>query len=279
MVDAVHGVGPTKQDLIAALVQKELKASAMLAGLLTDVSQFAVKGMKSIAFPKLTSFTAVNRAFGAAADAVAVTATSDSLALDQNPYLAWIIDPKDAIQSTLNWELECAKRAASAHGRFVDAAIVAKLEAEAMVTTTAGSISRDIVLEMRELMRLNEGDLNQCTYVVSPDQETALLKIAEFTRADAYGSSNIPGGVLGRLFGVPVLVKNDLGASTYYLIEKSGGVLGFQAGPAMSTEPNNAYGVGCMRTAMDQLFGVKLLQIAQATAPAGKSALVIKDNN
>ena len=54
----------TKQDLIAALVQKELIAKAILAGTVLDVSRFAVKGAKTIAFPKAGSFTVEDRATG-----------------------------------------------------------------------------------------------------------------------------------------------------------------------------------------------------------------------
>ena len=39
-------LGATKQELIAALVQKELKFQAKLVGTVTDVSPFAVKGSK-----------------------------------------------------------------------------------------------------------------------------------------------------------------------------------------------------------------------------------------
>ena len=86
MPDVITGntqVGPTKQEVIAAIVQKELKFAAKLAGYVTDVSQFAQKGMNQVSFPKLTSFTVQKRATGVAGDIQALTATKDTLALDQ----------------------------------------------------------------------------------------------------------------------------------------------------------------------------------------------------
>ena len=52
----------TKQDIIAAAVQRELKERSFLSNFVLDVSGFAGKGMKSISFPKLTSFTVEERA-------------------------------------------------------------------------------------------------------------------------------------------------------------------------------------------------------------------------
>jgi len=270
MADLIHGVGPTKQDLIAALVQKELAAKANLLPTVLDVSRFAVKGAQSISFPKLTSFTPINRTLGAAGDAAVLTSTVDQLDLDQNAYVAWIVDSSDEVQSTIEWQSELAMRAASGHGRFVDTQIIAELEAEGSATTTVGAISRDIFLEMRESLISANAELDELYFVCGPDSETALLKIDEFTRAEVYGSSVIPAGVLGKLYGVPVRINNQIGADTFYMYAKSGLAVGFQKAPAMSQQGANEYGSNAERHAMDQLFGVKAMQ---------GSALIVKDNN
>ena len=60
MADVAIGntqVGATKMDVIAAMVQKELKFKAVLSRYFEDVSAFAIKGAKSITFPKLSSFS------------------------------------------------------------------------------------------------------------------------------------------------------------------------------------------------------------------------------
>jgi hypothetical protein len=282
MADLIHGasgeMNATKQDLIAALVQRELKLQAKLTPYFTDVSQYCVKGAKTIAFPKLTSFTATNRAPGAAGDAGVITSTTDVLDLNQTPYLAWIVDPNENVESVLDFEMAAAQRAATAHGRFVDAAIISELETVG-VAVTAGAISQAVILEMRKNYLKNFGLLSEATLMVSPDDEAIILAINEFIRADAYGSSNIPDGVVGKIYGLQTLVHEGLSSGQFFVAGKPGLAYGFQRSPVMSTQGANEFGSGAMRTALEQKFGVKGLQIAQAGVPAGKSALIIKDGN
>ena len=104
-MSVINPANATKNDLIVALVQKELKFSALLSSLITDVSAYATKGNKSIEFPKLTSFTATNRAFGVAGVDSVIVDTTDSLALSNNLFISYIIDTSSAIQSSINWIL------------------------------------------------------------------------------------------------------------------------------------------------------------------------------
>lgn len=283
MSDAIHGntqLAATKQDLVAAMVQRELKFQSKLLPFVTDVSQFAVKGAKTVSFPRLASFTAVDRATGVAGDATTILSSTDQLALDKAAYVAYIIDSQDSIQSVLNYELECAKRAASAHARFVDTTILANVESEAEATATASAlITRDVILEMRKKYLKQFGLIEEASLWISPDQEEAMLKISQFTEAQIYGNSSIPSGVIGSVYGIPVVVHAGMSADQYYLVGKSGLAIGFQQSPMMSEQGANEYGAGAKRVAVDQLFGTKGLQIAEAGAAAGKSALMIKDNN
>jgi hypothetical protein len=280
MADAIHGntqIGPSKQDVIAALVQKELKFAAKLSPYFTDLSSLAIKGSKSVTIPKLSSFTATNRASATAGDATVLSASGDKLDLDINAYVAWIIDESDAVQSTIDWELMTVQRAASAHGRKFDAELIAEIYASAAeVAGAAGNISRDKVLEMRQYIRKNHGDLMKSVICVAPDQETALLKIDEFTRAEVYGQTVIQSGVFGMLYGVPVLVHDGLSDGQFFMAEQSGLCYALQLGPNYSEQGANEFGALSKRRAMDQLFGVKGLQIdGTASTPSGKSSLMI----
>jgi len=264
----------TKMDYIAAMVQKELKEKAILSGYFTDVSQWAVKGNKSISFPKLTSFTVGERGSGVTLDAQALTATVDKLDLDIPAYIKWIIDTNDSVQSTIEWEVETVLRAASAHGRYVDQKLIEEALAARFEVSVAGDITRDNVLEMREYVRKNNGDLSQCALFVAVDQMTALLKIDEFSKADVFGQAVIPNGVIGRLYGIPVVEHNLLADGEYFMAEKSALAFGFQRAPAYGEEPAIDYGVGAVKRVMDALYGVKALQIGQALAAPTKSALI-----
>ncbi len=282
MADVITGdtqLSSTKQDLIAALVQRELQAESKLFRTITDVSAFAVKGSKTISFPKLTSFTPINRASGAAGDAAALTASVDTLPLDQRAYVAWIIDSMDEVQTTIQAQMEFAKRAASGHGRYVDNQVISQLETVAFQSVNGGvpaDITQDNILDMRRDLLKENADLNRLTLAVGFDQERVMLDIPDFVRSDAYGSSNIPNGVIGRLYGVPVVLSNLIGSQQALMYEKSACAIGWQRGPAMDKQPANEYGVGSERHAMDQLFGTKGMQLGEGSAAAGKSPLAIK---
>lgn len=281
MADTVHGdtqVGATKQEIISAIAQRELKFKAKLLPYFTDVSQFAGKGMKSISFPKLGSFTVQERASGTAGNATVITATNDTLELNIPAYIAYIFDPNDVVQSTVNWQSEAAKRSGGAHGRYVDTKIIAELINVAGLTAqaVAGDITEADILKMRKYLLKNEAIREDLVLIIDPDQEEAMLKIDKFVRADMYGSSNIPDGVIGRVYGIPVVVHNGMVVGQAVMAEKGGLAVGFQLGPNSSEQPANEYGSQAMRTAIDQLFGVKGMQIAQGSAAAGKSALVAK---
>lgn len=269
-------LGVTKQHIIAAAVQKELKFNAVLSGYVTDVSQFAVKGARQISFPKLTSFTVVNRASATAGVPAALSASLDTLTLNHNAYVSWLIDGSDAVQTSIDARIEFARRAAAAHGRYVDTQIYNEVKGNAGFVATASAL-RDRILEARSFLRRNEAVLDQCVIVASPEMEAQLLQVAEFSRADMYGQPVVPQGVIGRLYGVPVIVHSALQNDEIYMWERSGVALGFQAAPNYASQPAIEYGTTALLEAMDQLFGVKALQIDQGTNTlSGKSALIAK---
>lgn len=270
----------TKQDLIAAEVQKEIQFMAKLSPVFTDVSRFAIKGAKSISFPKLTSFTASDRASTVAGVPQVLTSSVDTLNLDKKPYVSWVVDSNDEVQSTLAFQLEAARRAASAHGRRLDNELILEMEAVGIPTATIGNFSYAIALEMREQFLDNEGDMDMAAWIMSGDQETFLLNIDEFKRQDVYGPNGvIRSGQVGTLFGAPVLRHNGLPANTYYLAGKDGLVYGFQRSPNMASEPAIEYGTSAILTAMDALFGVKGTLLGEGSASASQSAHIIKDGN
>jgi len=259
MADAIQTYGVTRRDLIEAEVQKELAFKAKFMPYVSDVSSMAELGAKQISFPKLSSFTVIDRVAGVAGDATALTDSLDTLLLDKNAYVAWIIDSMSKAQTAINAELENAGRAAGAQGRYVDTQIVATAETAGVVIPSAvGDITRDIVLDMQEDLELKDADMSQVALFISPAQRKAMLKIQQFTEAQLYGTSNIPSGVIGSVYGVPVVVSNNLAAQQYFMFEKTGLAIGFQKGLSMSEQGANEYGVDAKRIAMDQLFGIKV---------------------
>lgn len=279
MADVITGnteLVATKNDLITSLVQKELKFRAKLLASVTDLSSYAGKGMKSISFPKLSSFTVENRASAVPGTIQALSATTDKLDLNLNAYVSWLIDSSDEIQSSMDVQIENALRAASAHGRYVDEQIIAVLEAGAGLDVGTAPLTADLILDAREQLLKSFADPAACVMLIGPDQEKAMLKIAEFVRADYYGSSNIPSGQIGTVYGMPVMVHQGVGAGKGYWYSKDAVGIAFQKAPSMAEQSEIAYGTNAKRVAIDQLFGVKALQTGELGAASGKSPLIVK---
>lgn len=285
MADVITGnteLGATKQDLITALVQRELQFKAKLVPVITDVSMFAVPGSKSISFPKLTSFTVVDRVEAAAGDASALTATVDTMNLDFNAYVAYILDAMTKKQANINAEMEFAKRAAAAHARYVDSQIIAALLAGAAHFQNVGAdvdVTYANLVDMQYRYLSAEGLLEEGTWLVSVSQNKAILGLSEFKDTSAFGEMVIRDGFVKQILGMPVVIHSGLAAKELYLVGKEGLAIGFQSAPAMDEQKANEYGVGASRVAVDQLFGIKALHTGEKGAAAGKSPLILGLND
>ena len=270
----------TKQDIISALVQRELISKSILAGTVLDVSRFAIKGSKTISFPKAGSFTAEDRATGVQATIQNLTFATDALAVDQNATVSWLIDPQDSIESAIDVDAEYSVRAAAALGLFLDEKIQTELEAVAVATTTvAATITDAVILEMRSALLRRKADPRMLRLSISPEQEAGMLAINKFTLVEQYGSAVVASGALGFIYGMPVFVTPVISSAQYYMYEQSGIAMGFQRGLTMGERAAPEYGSTAMLKTLDQKFGIKGMQIAQQGVGAGLSALVVKDNN
>jgi hypothetical protein len=271
----------SKMAMIAAAAQKSLAFSAKLFPLVTDLSFMVGKGMKSLDLPKLGEFTVTNRASGAAADATVLSDGTDLMLLNKVPHVNFIIDPQDEIQSRLDVQLEYASRAAASLGRFVDSAIVTELNTVGTQVGAAGVITKAWVLAAREYIATNNGDLSNASLIVNAESEGDLLAIDDFVRYDSTGvsASAIVTGMIGRIYGIPVVMSNALASGEYHMFEKGGIVAAFQRQPQIGRAPVTQYGPTAERWAIEAQFGVKGVQIEVGTALAGKSALVASDSN
>lgn len=269
----------TKQDVISALVQKELSSSSILAPTIEDVSRFAAKGAKTVSFPKAASFTVEDRASGAQATIQNLTYAVDTLTLDKVATVSWLIDDQDALESVIDVDAEYALRASRAHGVFLDQQIVAQLEAAGDATTTAGNISDAIILEMRAKILRQKADRRLLSLAISPEDEAIMLAINKFTLADQYGMAVVQSGAFGFIYGMPVYVTPELASQQFFLYEKSGIAMAFQRGPTLGERPAPEYGATSSLKTLDQKFGVKALQINLQGVGATESAMIVKDNN
>lgn len=280
MADAYMGnteIGVTKATLISNLVQKELAFNAVLRSTVTDVSGFARPGLKTISFPKLTSFSVTNRSEGVLGETSALTATLDSLNLDFNAYVSWGIDAFTAQQTSIDAQMEAIKFAAVAQSRYVDTQIITKLAAIAAGFINVGAdvnVTYANLLSMRQEILKADGNIGQTVILASPAQEAVIMGLSEFKDASVFGQAVIPRGVVGQILGMPVIVHNGLADKQLFMYEKSALAIGFQKEASYGEESYLQLGVGAKRCAIDQYFGVAGMQLALKGAAAGKSPLV-----
>ena len=284
MADVIQTLPNTKADIITSLVQRELKAQAKLLPFIGDFSGFAGKGAKSVAIPRLDSFVAVDRACGASHDSTKLTDATDVINLDKNKIVAWLEDHRDNYQSTIEYRMEASKRAATAHSRVVDEDIAAGLIGGAFSeqngTGASALIAKDDILAMRSALLKENAEISRMVLVISVDNEAAMLDIAEFIRADHYGSSNIPNGMIGSVYGVKVVVSNvsTLGATQAIMFDSEGFGIAFQESVQMTEQGANEFGAMSKRVAVDQLYGLDILQDGVGSASATESPLIVKLN-
>lgn len=264
-------LGATKQDLVAAIVQKELAAQAMLLPTITDFSAFAVKGAKSVSIPALGSFQVENRAEGVAGEAKALLAKADKIDLNINAYVKWIVDDVTDIQSVLATNKMALQRAVSAHARYFDDQVLGVLRT-AGTSGGSGAVSKANVLAMRATLLSNHADLNKLTLVIAPQGEKILLETPDFVQANRYGSAQpIQNGVIGSLYGIKVIVHAGLTSEhEYFMYDRDGVGFAFQKGASYSEQPNNDYGSQAKQCVLDQLYGVKGLAM-----DSGASKLIV----
>ncbi len=257
-----------KADVIAAMVQRELKHQAKLIGTVSDVSAFAVQGMKSISFPTTGSFTVENRASATAGTIQDLAFSKETLDLNYRAYIGWLIDSVDAYQSTPDIQAEYVKRASTAHARNLDEQVLTVLDASSGYQQAAG-VDKTKILNARAWLLKNQARLEDCTLLLNVDDEKAVLAIDEFVSADKYGTSNIPSGVIGKIYGINVMVHTKPTLAKSFIYSKEGIAFGLQKAPQYDEQKDIRYGTGSMLAAIDQLFGFKALQLGNGLDSAG----------
>lgn len=265
IITDIAAVEATRQAVIAQMVQRELRAQAVVAPSLYDVSQFAEQGAKSIDFPRATSFAVEKKLSGSPANAQALTYSADKLELDQHAVVQWVIEKRANLQSRVNLELAAIQRAVSAHARQIDSELIDALDAggtASQTVTLAPPFGREEITEARRKLRQAHYPLDrgQVFLLVGPTLEEAMLNVQDFIHAEKYGSNEpIQNGEIGRVFGLTVLVSELITDARSFVYHREAVALGFQQAPEFGEQPELAL-LGT-RQSLDQLYGIKTLQL------------------
>jgi hypothetical protein len=233
-----------------------------------DVSQYAIKGAKSISFPYLSErFVVQKRTSGQPGTKQKHVYAEDKLDLNQNAYISWIIENFDNLQSSIDVEMKAIEDAATSHGEDFDAFLLKLLVDNASATNNvsfSSALTKENLTAM--IQKLDEANVpeSERSLIIRPRGKKQVMDIADFLNADKLGSDRIVSkGQIGEVFGVPVIMSNNWpSASTTEAVmaHREGALYGFQSAPALGDAPDLDYGVGSRQFAMDQLYGGKSMQ-------------------
>jgi hypothetical protein len=280
MADVIMGDSATdavKQTLVINMMQRQLIAQSVLLGSIMDVSQFAVSGADEIEFPRMENMTVTKKVSGTAVDAVALGLATDKMLLEEHAVVQWLLEKKANKQAAINLELATLQNATKAHAKQVDVDIHAKLIAGVSTATpdhviafAGASFGRaDIVAGLTLLDKQEFANENR--YIaVNPDEHGALLNIVDFIDVSKYGSAMpVQNGELGKLFGATVLKSTVVASGRPLIYQKECAAIGFQLDPMYDSDKDLAN--LAMRYSVDQLYGIKVLQLGKGIVRLGSA--------
>lgn len=261
-------------DLVASTVQSYLQQESKFLPLVTDYSNLVVKGSKSVAIPRSGGFTVGAKSENTAVDAQIVTYAQDQIALTSHKVVQFLLEDIADMQAAPAIVEDMLMKAGKDLAREVDQTIINALELPSASTPDhriayAGTtvIAEADILDARELLIDQYIDPRECVLAVSPAQEKAMLKIANFIQAERYGNNEpIFNGEIGKVFGVKVIVHTDIEDLKSLMFHKSALGIAFQQGMKIEKQRDLA-NLGD-RWSISHLYGTKLMD-------SGKRAVLI----
>lgn len=95
-----------------------------------------------------------------------------------------------------------------ANGNVLPTTGVARAASGPSQTGNRNAVTKADILTAKNVLDRQDTPLVGRHFIATPDMYNDLLAIDEFTRADAYGVSQIPNGAVGRLFGFTVWLRS-----------------------------------------------------------------------
>ena len=215
----VTEISATSMDVVANLVQETLKQKSMLLPTITDYSRFAIKGAKQVDVPRRDEFVAADKTENTALTAQELTFSVDSISLTKHKAVLASLEDIARIQATPDVEAEIIQEMANELALQVDKDIIVELKLASaaapdhrVATAGAGALVIADITGARRLLKIAKvPSLRDLVLLVSPDMEKSLLEIADFIRADQYGSSaGLREGELGRIYGTTVMCHTEV---------------------------------------------------------------------
>lgn len=209
-------VAATVEERISSEIQKQLIEVSKLVPTVQDFSSLATKGNDTIKVPRAGDFVVDNKVENTAVTAQVLTYLTDDMLLDKYKVIQVLLEDDAELEARPDIVADIMGRMARGIALQVDTDIVAALEATSAaapdhkIAYAAANLGQADILAARSLLHTQNVPFNECFIGVSPAQEAALLAIADFVRADTYGSpEGLRNGELGRLYGGTVIMSNE----------------------------------------------------------------------
>ncbi len=279
MADVDMGVTETSatgQAIVAAMVQNQLIAKAKLMFTVQDESSRAVKGAKSVAFPRTGNLDPVAKAENTASESIALTYAVDTLTLNQHFHTFVRLEDKADIQSILNIESDILERAGAGMAKKMDTYIYDTLVAGASASapdhiidqfSTAGTLTLAKILTARKLLDDQDVPEGDRFMVVNPEQESELLALSAFIDASAYGARDpLQNGEIGRVYGFTVIKTTVCAANVALYYHRSACAFARQMDPKW--EQDRSLAKLANEYSLSALFGAKILDAGKRNVTA-----------
>lgn len=280
MADILMGVTETSAaaiDVISKQVQTYLQQASKMVGTVDNHSNLVIPGSKSVGIPNAGSFSVNDKSENTAISSQALTYTLDQLLLDKHKVIQWLLEDIANEQTVISVVQDALMRAGKDIARQVDQDIINILETASAaapdhrIAYVGADIAEVDILEGRRLMRAQFINPNECKLGINSTSEKAMLQIANFIDASKYGAGTpISNGEIGRVFGMPVIVHEDIESLKSLIWHPSAMGYAAQFGPRFQSEsdlPNLA-----TRYSLDMLYGVKLKDSGKRCVMLGTAA-------
>lgn len=240
MADNLSGVtevASTIQDLISSEVQMVLNATVVIPG--TIMEQPAGKGQKSVAVPRMGKFTVAAKVENTPVDAQVNAFAADKIDLDQYKVIQFLVEDIAELQSTVQVMQQYINQAGQDLAVDMDAYLISVVNQTSsaapdhrLAFASGTSLTKADILNARALLNKQNVPLADRCAIISPDNESAILAIQEFTRVNEAGSaSGLRNGEFGKLFGFTFMISSQVSNTASIFYHKSHAAMARQMAP------------------------------------------------
>jgi len=231
-----------------------------------DYSSLVSSAGDKIHVPSISEVTVQDKTQNTAVEYDATTETKVTMDIDQHKYASKMFEDIAMVQSNGALMAQYAQALGYAMAKQIDASIAGMIDAGISSGATLGTDDTLTDAEMETaLATLGEADLDyrdgNLTFMVNPTLYADLLSNSKFVRYDALGTSKIPSGRLGELYGIPVEMTNALGTGgtsvSGVIFHKSAGAVAFQQGVRSQAQYDIDY--LATKVVFDAVYGRKII--------------------